>query len=518
QTTSDKAARINQWLHERTLDMQGLSAIPAIRAVTSRPDQRPDAEALLRHIKNTYGYYREIWVTDSIGLIRASSQAGRLEIGRAFQPSFVAESGRKGVFLSDVIVAVGDSEPAMYASGPVYSGSGGSRPIGVVIGRINLDQIDSVTKDIHLGQTAEAYLVNSEGYFVTGSRFEPGVRLRKRIDTKGLRDCLRKGRGVGMYRDYRNELVLGSYLFMPARRWCLLVEQDRTEALAPIRRIRHGLVMLTLLIGSLALGFVVITSNLLVQRIRRSDLQLEQKRKELSQSEKLASVGRLAAGIAHEINNPINSIQNCASLMLGRISKGQYDPDYFSRFLTSIEKECRRTARTIRDFLDFSRETEPMLAQLDLNTVLEETLVLLEPEATQQGVKIVRQFETRHPPVALADREQLKQVFRNIILNALQAMPNGGRLALTTRRHGSSAEVAIGDTGTGIDPANLDRIFDPFFTTKPGGSGLGLSVVYGIIDRHNGAIAVESKPGQGTTFTIRLPSGPKARRQEARGS
>ena len=212
---------------------------------------------------------------------------------------------------------------------------------------------------------------------------------------------------------------------------------------------------------------MVATSTLIVDRIRRGDAQLEQQRKELTRAEKLASTGRMAAGIAHEINNPINSIMNCATLMQGKIRRGEFDAEYFNRFLNSIEKECRRTARTIRDFLDFSRETEPKFALAGINAVVEETMVLLEPEAVQRKVDVRRELADRLPEVN-ADRDQLKQAFRNVVLNAYEAMPGGGRLTIRTLRQGGWVVTEFADTGAGISSENLNRIFDPFFTTKSG--------------------------------------------------
>jgi signal transduction histidine kinase len=496
QTAIDKAARINQWLHERTLDMRGMSEVEAVRTALHDRSRAAEAEQFLQAIKRNYHYYAEICIAGPTGERRVSSE-GRPTVGMRCPYFAYALSG--GLTVSDVQFFPPDTEPTMYLTAPI-----GDVHEGVLIARIDLNQLDSITRDIHIGRTTEAYLLNIEGYFITGSRFEPGVRLRKRVDTRGFRDCLRNQRGVGIYRDYRGEMVLGSYIYMPERRWCLMVEQDRNEALQPIRRLRGRITHMSLLAMLLALVFVVASSTVIVRRIKHGDDQLELKRKELTRAEKLASTGRLAAGIAHEINNPINSIMNCAALMIGKIRKDEYDPAYFGRFLSSIEKECRRTARVIRDFLDFSRETGPHFAATSVNQVIADTLVLLEPEAEPRRIR----FETKlgpNLPDLFADKDQLQQASRNVIVNAYEAMPAGGKLTITTRRQTKWVEVEFADTGSGIAPENLERIFDPFFTTKSGGTGLGLSVVYGIVDRHNGKIEIESEPGRGTRFIIRLP-------------
>jgi two-component system NtrC family sensor kinase len=503
QTATDKAARITQWLRERTFDIRSLSAVASIRQAVVGPQAVPEAQSLLATMKANYGYYAELSVLGADGRLVASSGtetgSNRAAPGLTFAMS-------EDVSLSDVQLALPDSQPAMYVTASIWN-QDRTRRTGVVVGQIDLDQMDSITADIHprLGRTAEAYVVNSQGYFLTGSRFEPSGRLKRRIATQGFRDCVEThGSGSAMYPDYRGVSVLGSYTYLPERDWVLLVEQDEAEALAPLRNLRGRIAHFSLLATALVLVFVVGSSGVITRRIRRNDEELERQRKALNRAERLASTGRLAAGIAHEINNPINSIMNCATLMLNRIRLNQYDAAYFSRFLTSIERECRRTARTVRDFLDFSRETQPNFTPVKTGAVVDETLVLLEPEASSRRITIERRLASGLPEIT-ADPEQLRQAFRNIILNACEAMPTGGRLVITTRRTARWLEVEFADTGAGIRSEDLGRIFDPFFTTKSGGSGLGLSVVYGIIDRHDGTIEVESEPGQGTTFLLRFP-------------
>jgi signal transduction histidine kinase len=501
QTASDKAARINQWIYERTLDMKGIGGVEAVRQAVGDRRRIPEAAQFLRLIKHNYGYYDEICIADPSGARLITTREGAA-VGTPCPHFSYSLSG--GVTVSDVQVIPPDTEPTMYLAMPI-----GTAASGVLVARIDLRQLDSITQDIHIGRTAEAYLLNPQGYFITGSKFEPGVRLRRKVDTKGFRDCLKNHKGVDIYPDYRGEMVLGSYVYMPGRNWCLMVEQDRNEALEPIRQLRGRVTHLSLLAMALVLVFVIVTSNVIVGRIRRGDALLEVKRRELTRAERLVATGRLAAGIAHEINNPINSIMNCATLMIGKIRKNEIEPGYFTRFLTSIETECRRTARIIREFLDFSRETGPRFALVNLNEIVQETLVLLEPEAEQRKILIEKVLMPGLPDLT-ADRDQLKQAFRNIILNAYEAMPTGGRLKIATRRNGRNQEVEFADTGVGIPPENLDRVFDPFFTTKSGGSGLGLSVVYGIIDRHDGKIEVAGEPGKGTRFTIQFPPGRKS--------
>jgi two-component system NtrC family sensor kinase len=231
------------------------------------------------------------------------------------------------------------------------------------------------------------------------------------------------------------------------------------------------------------------------------------KRKKLERqlflSEKLASVGLLAAGVAHEINNPLANISLYAQLLM----KSLPEEDRTRQKLQVVREQADVAARIVKGLLDFSRQTRPSMDSTDVNQVIEKVLTFLRQQKSFENVKVVRDLEPDLPTV-LADSDQLLQVFVNILTNALQAMPEGGELSIETKK-ANGIEIQISDTGRGIPEEILPRIFDPFFTTKEvgKGTGLGLSICYGIIERHNGTIEVESEVGKGTTVTIILPAG-----------
>jgi len=240
---------------------------------------------------------------------------------------------------------------------------------------------------------------------------------------------------------------------------------------------------------------------------RTSDLRAAQAA--LVQSEKLSSLGRLSASIAHEINNPLAGILTFAKLILREVDMAVPDEarrKVMARNLGLVQRETERCSAIVRNLLDFARERPLALREVDLNVAVEESLQLVAHQIAIQG----HQLDRRLGPVApvRADFGQLRQAIVNVILNGCEAMQKGGRLTVATGRSadGQAVEVAIGDTGPGIAPEHLPHIFDPFFSTKEKGTGLGLSVVYGIIQRHGGTVLVKSEVGKGTTFTIRLPA------------
>ena len=231
--------------------------------------------------------------------------------------------------------------------------------------------------------------------------------------------------------------------------------------------------------------------------------ELERRRVEqqLFESEKLAAVGRLAASIAHEVNNPLEAIKN--SLYLMQTGK---DSEKNARFLEIARKETERVSHIIRQMLGFARRSGEV-GWVDVNQLLEETLVLLEKKLKQSGVRVVSELDPRLPQVR-ARADQLRQVFLNLLLNAQQAIDGGGTINVATSRYGQSIQpsvmVQISDSGVGISSDELTRIFEPFFSTRKKGTGLGLWVTQDIVRQHGGRIDVSSDRGKGTTFTIML--------------
>jgi len=267
--------------------------------------------------------------------------------------------------------------------------------------------------------------------------------------------------------------------------------------------------------GQLAQAFNQMTQNLklakekLVDWGKTLDKRLEARTRELRnmqasmiQSEKLASLGKMAAGIAHEINNPLTSILINTHLMLEKTTKGRA----FYECLNLIAEETSRCSEIVRGMLEFSRQSPPQKVHTDVNETLLSTLQLLENQVSFQNIQIVKRLDCTLPPLEL-DRNKIKQVFWNIMLNASEAMPEGGTLTLSSRHSPDkkTIEIEFRDTGIGIEERHIGKLFDPFYSTKASGTGLGLAVSYGIIKQHQGQISVQSQPGEGTTFTLCLP-------------
>ncbi len=229
----------------------------------------------------------------------------------------------------------------------------------------------------------------------------------------------------------------------------------------------------------------------------------------LIRSEKLASIGKLSATVAHEINNPITGVLTYIKLMLRKLRQGDTGPEDLGKFveyLSVMERETERTSGIVKNLLDFSRQREPHYRLADINTILEETLMLVRNQINLQGIEVVRAFSVL--PQTMADADQLKQAFMNIIVNACEAMKEGERrLTIETAFDTSTRVISINiqDTGSGIPETEINKVFEPFYTTKEKGTGLGLAVVYGIITKHQGKIDISSSPGHGTTVRVLIP-------------
>jgi two-component system NtrC family sensor kinase len=240
----------------------------------------------------------------------------------------------------------------------------------------------------------------------------------------------------------------------------------------------------------------------LYEGLRRQMDELRTTQAQLVQSAKLAAIGELAANVAHEINNPMTSILGYATLMLDE----GVDPSATMDYLKTIQSEAMRIREVVRALLDFSRQRDFTMEQVDVTQALRDTLALVRRHAALSNVHVEEKYDPDLPLVKV-DVPQCKQVFLNLITNALDAMPHGGTLTVATARDGDFVRVDFQDTGAGIPEANLARIFDPFFTTKPAvkGTGLGLSVSLGIIQSHGGTIEVRSQVGKGSVFSVKLP-------------
>ena len=235
---------------------------------------------------------------------------------------------------------------------------------------------------------------------------------------------------------------------------------------------------------------------------------------QLLHADRLATIGQLAAGVAHELNEPLGAILGYAQLTL----KSFGVPDQTGRNLEKIVKASLHAREVVRKLLLFARQHSVEKKPVALNEIVKESLFLLESRCTKAGVRIVVSLDRSLPPIT-ADASQVEQVVLNLAVNAVQAMPKGGTLEVTTAAEGARVRLTVKDEGTGMEQEVARQAFNPFYTTKDvgQGTGLGLSVVHGIVTSHGGSLEVDSAPGRGSRFDIRFPVDPAAGASQSRG-
>ncbi len=255
---------------------------------------------------------------------------------------------------------------------------------------------------------------------------------------------------------------------------------------------------------SLAMSFNTMLDHLQLthQSLEKSLELLREKQAQLVESKKLASLGTLASGVAHELNNPLNNIYTTAQRLIKK--SGDECPPFIKKGLDDIFSQSMRVKRIVGDLLEFARGREPQLTEVELNDLITGAFKQLGNTIKNEKVKFKLESNT-DKIIIYVDQEQIEQVFINLFTNAIDAMPEGGHLAVKTEPENTVVKIKVSDTGAGMSRDTIDKIFEPFFTTKDKGTGLGLAIVFNIIQKHNGEIRAESEEGKGTRFIITLP-------------
>ena len=376
---------------------------------------------------------------------------------------------------------------------------------------IDTEVFRSLVENVRIGKTGEVYLLNEEGLYQTQPRLHGEIMSRADFPMEPYHE----GTKIRIFEaDGKNHKQIAAQTWLNEPRWLLVVKQDYREAFYDVNHANYAmLIFLHLSAIAIIIVSIFITRHL-IEIIKNRDVEADQLNRQLMQTGKLAAVGELSAGVAHEINNPLAIILTERQILLDLVEQTRdLNVDFKDALLSSlsqVDNQVQRCKRITQGLLRFARRTVSVVESVDLNLFLKELIELVEREARSSGIKFIPEFEKDLKPL-LSDPSQLQQVFLNIITNAIDAHDDKpyGTIRVQTSQNGneSGVNVIISDTGSGIMPENMDKIFDPFFTTKPvgKGTGLGLSICYSIIADLGGNINVESTPGQGTTFTIHLP-------------
>lgn len=548
---------IEQWLKERIRDGKTIAESREIKSLD--PKRIEPFLALIKHFERAY---LEIWVLNLKGQIISGG-------GKPLKTSFEKEEWFERALKEDAFISMPapaleaqSPQPTITISVPIKDAEG--HPIGVLKELVALTYISELISESKLGETGKFFIVNPQGKFVLHSRFVELLRAGT-VKVSYFEKIRPKEVYTGVYKDYTGNEVLGSWKWIPGLRCYLIAERTTKEAFleinllvknatiifiistffilrisywvigsatAPIKRLSEAVVLFangqfgTVVstkrgdeIGKLVVGFNIMAEKLkkayadLEGKIEASNKELEiayqmliQRQEQLIQSEKMAALGQLSAGIAHEIRNPLTSIK----IFIQSLEKESDLEENQKEDFRIIVKEIDRINEHITLFLNFARPEEPLFQAININELVREPLNLLTAKLKNSGIHPVMSLADDHPPVE-GDRKQLAQVVLNLLLNAVEAMPRGGALticstvAVNPESRQEFLQLIIKDTGHGVPEKDRPYLFDPFFTTKAGGTGLGLSVAYSIIQKHHGRIEVESELGKGSSFILSLP-------------
>lgn len=371
---------------------------------------------------------------------------------------------------------------------------------------IDSEVFTRLVRSVQLGQRGDAYIINNEGKYQTPPRFGGKILGQSNIDVR----TVPRGINVVEREGPNGKEMLTAFARLPNEDWLLVIEQDPKEAFGPINLARS--VELAILgLGTLLIaGSILFLVRHMVRRMEAKDKERAALDAQLAHSARLVSLGRMAAGVAHEINNPLAAIGEMAGLMEDliddRFLKEVPDGALFKENLAKIARHVDRVRSVTHRMLGFARRMEPHLDTIDVNDVLREAFSFLERESSFQSVEVVQNLAQSLPEIK-SDRAQLQQVFLNLLNNALDAVGQGGRVVIQSEEDGESVKVSVADNGPGIPKEFQASIFDPFFTTKaPGeGTGLGLSISHSIMQKLGGSLTFASTPGKGTTFFVSIP-------------
>ncbi len=550
------AEKINQDFKTCTADLKLISSLPVLkdyyynkyyRLFSEAEISRKQVEGFFQDLARKSSLYHRISYLEPNGREVVSVRDGQIVSRSEIRTSLpfikdIHTFSSERPYISDVLAGGPDGPRVVLLAEPLFDVW--NQLSGVVLIELDIDELARRILARRVGREGYAFVVDEAGRTQIHPESKYFGLLHSDLNLPSVEELigtmLRERQGMVPY--YYEGQKIAAFTEVPDRGWVIAVTLPVTEFKAHVMVIKKQVFHIVLVAGSLALAagiffswsFLrpikklaqatnVITEGGLPRKIRfesRDELgilthsfnqmvqNLRRVQAELVKSEKLVSLGRLAAGVAHEIRNPLNTMKVALDLLKRKNS----DKQEVMEFAEMISEEITRVDHFLSDFLSYSRQPPPKPAMTDVNEMVEEILSVYSQQAEEKGVVFEKALDSTLPLFPL-DPFQMERALINVVINALEAMPQGGRLLVETglkplpdgRPNGSSIEISVTNSGPGLTPEELQTVFDPFYTTKELGTGLGLPLTQSIIEGHAGSIHIHSKPAEGTTVTITLP-------------
>lgn len=456
---------------------------------------------ILENLKKSLGGFRDLGVIDDSGVqINYAGPYALAGVDYSDQ-DWYREVLERSVYISDVFLGLRNVPHFVIAIKHMLPDGSGF----VLRASLDMDRFSELLSELELGGLGDAFIINQDGIFQTPSRYQ-ATMLDKfplsipEFSTKTV---------VYQTLDWDKKMLVVGYAYITDTPFILIVTKQKTELMEPWFITRSQLLgFLTISIITI-LVVVIGVSTYLVNNIFLADQKRVTTLHQIEYANKLASIGRLAAGVAHEINNPLAIINEKAGLIKDIFTFQKYfaDDPKLNNLVDSIISSVERCGAITRRLLNFARHIEVSVQRLSVKSVIHDVLGFMGKEAEYKSITISVDIPDDIPDFE-SDRGKLQQIFLNLINNAFAAMADGGRLQIRVHRHGSEEiSIEVEDDGCGISDSDIKKVFEPFFTTKSrtGGTGLGLSITYGLVQEIGGKIQVQSTIGKGTRFTIFLP-------------